>query len=178
MHFLQLEPVFTIEFLLFHQVPFIAGWTKAAWNEKLAWHFYTQLAGTEQNIPLVTLDNFSRSQGHRAGDVSFKCLPYQVSMVGDLPTMLITGSGESGFDSGEGAWGWSTWPQGPEYCCLPTRRHTRYRYVSGRDSNLEAFSHKPSDGGLSAEHLNQRSEPAVPLVLSRITMATAWSSVG
>ena len=53
--------------------------------------------------PLVTLDNFSRSQGHRAGDVSFKCLPYQVSMVGDLPTMLITGSGESGFDSGEGA---------------------------------------------------------------------------
>ena len=52
---------------------------------------------------LVTLDNFARSHGLRAGDVSFKCLPYQLSMVGDWPTMVVTGNGESGFDSGEGA---------------------------------------------------------------------------
>lgn len=40
----------------------------------------------------------------RTGDVSFKCLPYQLSMVGYAPTMVVTGNGESGFDSGEGAW--------------------------------------------------------------------------
>ena len=53
---------------------------------------------------LVTLDNsFCRSQGPGAGDASFKRLPYQLSMVRDLPTMVVTGDGESGFDSGEGA---------------------------------------------------------------------------
>lgn len=53
--------------------------------------------------PLVTLDNFVPIARPRAGDASFKCLPYQMTMVRDLPTMLATGSGESGFDSGEGA---------------------------------------------------------------------------
>ena len=53
--------------------------------------------------PLVTLDNFVPIAWPRAGDASFKCLPYQMTMVRDLPTMLTTGSGESGFDSGEGA---------------------------------------------------------------------------
>ena len=53
--------------------------------------------------PLVTLDNFVPIAWPRAGDASFKCLPYQMTMVRDLPTMLATGSGESGFDSGEGA---------------------------------------------------------------------------
>ena len=52
---------------------------------------------------LVTLDNFVPIAWPRAGDASFKCLPYQMTMVRDLPTMLATGSGESGFDSGEGA---------------------------------------------------------------------------
>ena len=28
---------------------------------------------------------------------------YQISMVRDMPTMVVTGNGESGFDSGEGA---------------------------------------------------------------------------
>ena len=37
------------------------------------------------------------------GDGSMKCLPYQLTMVGDMPTMVMTGNGESGFDSGEGA---------------------------------------------------------------------------
>ena len=36
-------------------------------------------------------------------DESFKFLPYQVAMVGYWPTMLLTGNGELGFDSGEGA---------------------------------------------------------------------------
>ena len=54
-------------------------------------------------VPLVTLDNFGLIAGPRAGDVSFECLPYQLSMVSDMPTMVVTGNGESGFDSGEGA---------------------------------------------------------------------------
>ena len=53
---------------------------------------------------LVTLDNFVLIAWPRAGDASFKCLPYQMSMVRDMPTMFVTGNGESGFDSGEGAW--------------------------------------------------------------------------
>ena len=56
-----------------------------------------------KTVPLVTLDNFVLIARPRAGDVSFKCLPYQLSMVRDMPTMVVTGNGESGFDSGEGA---------------------------------------------------------------------------
>ena len=52
---------------------------------------------------LVTLDNFVLIAWPRAGDASFKCLPYQMSMVRDMPTMFVTGNGESGFGSGEGA---------------------------------------------------------------------------
>ena len=37
------------------------------------------------------------------GDGSFKFLPYQLWMVGYWPTMALTGNGELGFDSGEGA---------------------------------------------------------------------------
>ena len=54
-------------------------------------------------VLLVTLDNFGLIARARPGDVSFKCPPYQLSMVGDLPTMVVTGNGESGFGSGEGA---------------------------------------------------------------------------
>ncbi len=54
-------------------------------------------------VQLVTLDNFVLIARPCAGDVSFKCLPYQLSMVRDMPTMVFTGNGESGFDSGEGA---------------------------------------------------------------------------
>jgi hypothetical protein len=52
---------------------------------------------------LVTLNNFVPIACPSGGDVSFKCLPYQLSMVRAMPTMVITGNGESGFDSGEGA---------------------------------------------------------------------------
>ena len=36
-------------------------------------------------------------------DASFKFLPYQLSMVVYWTTMAVTGNGELGFDSGEGA---------------------------------------------------------------------------
>ena len=53
--------------------------------------------------PLVNLDNFVLIARPRAGDKSFKCLTYQLSMVRAMPTMVVTGNGESGFDTGEGA---------------------------------------------------------------------------
>uniref|UniRef100_A0A183TTJ3 SHR-BD domain-containing protein n=1 Tax=Schistocephalus solidus TaxID=70667 RepID=A0A183TTJ3_SCHSO len=46
------------------------------------------------------------------GNGSLKCLPYQLSMVGDLPTMVITGNWELGFDSEEGAWKIATTSKG------------------------------------------------------------------
>lgn len=52
---------------------------------------------------VVTLNNFGLIARTCSGDVSFKCLPYQLSMVCYAPTMVVTGNGESGFDSGEGA---------------------------------------------------------------------------
>ena len=54
-------------------------------------------------VVLVTLDNLRLIAWPCAGDISFKCPPYQLSMVSDMLTMVVTGSGESGFDSGEGA---------------------------------------------------------------------------
>ena len=54
-------------------------------------------------VIVMTLDNFVPTAWPCAGGVYFKCLPYQLSMVGDMPTMVVTGNGESGFDSGEGA---------------------------------------------------------------------------
>ena len=44
-----------------------------------------------------------RAMCGNANELGFKCLPYQLSMVRDMPTMVVTGNGESGFDSGEGA---------------------------------------------------------------------------
>jgi hypothetical protein len=61
------------------------------------------LVATRTPYRLVTLDNFPLIARSRTGDASFKCLPYQLSMVGYAPTMVATGNGESGFDSGEGA---------------------------------------------------------------------------
>lgn len=61
------------------------------------------LRGLVHRAILVTLNNFVLIARSRTGDASFKCLPYQLSMVGSAPTMVVTGNGESGFDSGEGA---------------------------------------------------------------------------
>jgi len=58
---------------------------------------------SSNTVFVMTLDNFSPTAWPCAGGVSLKCLPYQLSMVGDMPTMVVTGNGESGFDSGEGA---------------------------------------------------------------------------
>jgi len=41
-------------------------------------------------------------------DKSTVSLPYQLSMVRYWPTMVVTGNGELGFDSGEGAWEMAT----------------------------------------------------------------------
>jgi hypothetical protein len=58
---------------------------------------------SSSSFTLVNLNNFLLIARSRTGDASFKCLPYQLSMVGSVPTMVVTGNGESGFDSGEGA---------------------------------------------------------------------------
>ena len=50
---------------------------------------------------LVVIHNNFRID--RKIDASFKFLPYQLWMVGYWPTMALTGNGELGFDSGEGA---------------------------------------------------------------------------
>ena len=52
---------------------------------------------------VVTHNNFANRMAC-TDDESFKFLPYQLSMVGYWPTMALTGDGELGFDSGEGAW--------------------------------------------------------------------------
>ena len=51
---------------------------------------------------LVTHDNRANRTAY-AGDESFKFLTYQLSTVGYWPTVALTGNGELGFDSGEGA---------------------------------------------------------------------------
>jgi hypothetical protein len=51
---------------------------------------------------LVIHDN-STNRTASAGDVSFEFLTYQLPTVGFWPTVAMTGNGELGFDSGEGA---------------------------------------------------------------------------
>ena len=68
--------------------------------------FAVGASGRDPLITVVTLDKFeliARPLFVRAGDVSFECLPYQLSTVRDMRTMVVTGDGESGFGSGEGA---------------------------------------------------------------------------
>ncbi|GBP52911.1 hypothetical protein EVAR_47566_1 [Eumeta japonica] len=72
------------------------------------------LYGSSLSLRLVQLYVSTRQRGEslygppafrvplaRTGDASFKCLPYQLSMVVSATTMVVTGNGESGFDSGE-----------------------------------------------------------------------------
>ena len=53
------------------------------------------------NISLV-IHNIQANRGVTC-DRSFKFLTYQLSTVGYWPTVAMTGNGELGFDSGEGA---------------------------------------------------------------------------
>ena len=57
--------------------------------------------------PLVIYNN-SADRTPYGIDGSFKSLPYQLSMVESRLTMVVTGNGELGFDSGEGAWEMAT----------------------------------------------------------------------
>ncbi len=66
--------------------------TKPSWGQPQSWWF------------IITL----RIAWLYAGDASFKFLPYQLSMVRYWLTMVTTGNGELGFDSGEGAWEMAT----------------------------------------------------------------------
>ncbi len=50
----------------------------------------------------VSLGNNSNLEASACG-ASYKCLTYQLSTVGYWPTVAMTGNGELGFDSGEGA---------------------------------------------------------------------------
>ena len=52
--------------------------------------------------PLVIHNNRTNRMAS-AGDASFKFLTYQLPTVGYWPTVALTGNGELGFDSGEGA---------------------------------------------------------------------------
>ena len=53
------------------------------------------------NISLVTHNN--QANRRFTDDRSFKFLTYQLWTVGYWPTVAMTGNGELGFDSGEGA---------------------------------------------------------------------------
>ena len=52
---------------------------------------------------LVAIHNNRKNRRASAGDESFKFLTYQLPTVGYWPTVAMTGNGELGFDSGEGA---------------------------------------------------------------------------
>ena len=64
------------------------------------------LLGTEpaQALPgLVTIHDNRTNRMASAGDRFFKLLTYQLPTVGYWPTLAMTGNGELGFDTGEGA---------------------------------------------------------------------------
>ena len=58
---------------------------------------------TQVTPGLLVIHNNRTNRMASAGDVSFKFLTYQLPTVGYWPTVAMTGNGELGFDSGEGA---------------------------------------------------------------------------
>ena len=59
---------------------------------------------TNPGLPgFVMIHNNRANRMAYAGDKSFKFLTYQLPTVGYWPTVAMTGNGELGFDSGEGA---------------------------------------------------------------------------
>ena len=54
----------------------------------------TKPISASRRCGLVTLNNAVDRFGLCTGDISFKCLPYQLSMVVYVPTMVVTGNGE------------------------------------------------------------------------------------
>ena len=64
------------------------------------------LLGTEPiqaPLDLLVIHDNRTNRMAPAGDGSFKFLTYQLPTVGYGPTVAMTGNGELGFDSGEGA---------------------------------------------------------------------------
>ena len=57
-------------------------------------------SGPQGPVGLVRLDNFVLIARPRAGDVSFKDLPYLLSMVRDMPTKVVSDSGEGATRNG------------------------------------------------------------------------------
>ena len=58
---------------------------------------------TQGSPGTVVIHNNRTNRMASAGDRSFKFLTYQLPTVGYWPTVAMTGNGELGFDSGEGA---------------------------------------------------------------------------
>ena len=59
---------------------------------------------TIPGLPGFEVIDGNRTNRMLCGDDSFKFLTYQLPTVGYWPTVALTGNGELGFDSGEGAW--------------------------------------------------------------------------
>ena len=71
--------------------------------ESAEW-LYLLVSEPTQALPgFVVIHNNSTNRMASAGDESFKFLTYQLPTVGYWPTVAMTGNGELGFDSGEGA---------------------------------------------------------------------------
>ena len=77
---------------------------------------------------LAILNNFGPIALPCAGYVSFEGVPYQLSTVTQLITVVLTGNGESGFDSGEGALKTATTSK-------EGSRHANYPMVEDRGSD-------------------------------------------
>ena len=58
---------------------------------------------TQASPGLLVIHDNRTNRIAQAGDESFKFLTYQLPTVGYWPTVALTGNGELGFDSGEGA---------------------------------------------------------------------------
>ena len=58
---------------------------------------------TQVTPGLLVIHNNQMNRMAFVGDKSFKFLTYQLPTVGYWPTVAMTGNGELGFDSGEGA---------------------------------------------------------------------------
>ena len=58
---------------------------------------------TQVLLGILMIHDNSTNRMASAGDESFEFLTYQLPTVGFWPTVAMTGNGELGFDSGEGA---------------------------------------------------------------------------
>ena len=76
----------------------------------------------------MILNNFELIAWPRAGDISIEGVPYHLSTVAYTPTVDLTGNGESGFDSGEGALKTATTSK-------EGSRHANYPIIEDRGSD-------------------------------------------